>query len=124
MHSFDYDSLIFSIKLKIINIIKFEITIVAPVLILYAYEKYIPSIKHTILTIPELIITLLKLLNHLIEIIAGNIIILLISITPIILIPITITIADKTAIKLVYLPTFNPETFANSSSKVTINIFL
>ena len=105
-HSFDYDSLIFSIKLKIINIIKFEITIVAPVLILYAYEKYIPSIKHTILTIPELIITLLKLLNNLIEIIAGKIIILLIIITPIILIPKTITNADKTAIKVVYLPTF------------------
>jgi len=35
---------IFDIKEKIINIIKFTITIIAPALMLYTYEKYIPNV--------------------------------------------------------------------------------
>ena len=56
--------------------------------------------------------------------IAGKIMILLISITPIILIPITITKAVRIAIKLVYLLAFSPLAFAKSSSNVTANNFL
>ena len=72
----------------------------------------------------ELITTLLNVLNILIDVSAGNIIMLLINIVPIILIPTTITIAVNIAIKLVYLLTLKPLDFANSSSNVIKNTFL
>ena len=68
--------------------------------------------------------TFLNDLKILIDVSAGNIIILLISITPIILIPITIISAVSTAIIFVYLFAFNPFAFAKFSSKVTANNFL
>ena len=80
--------------------------------------------KNTTLIIPELITTCLKFLNILIDVRAGKMIILLISIVPIILIPTTITTAVSIAIKFVYHFTFKPVAFAKSSSNVTINSFL
>ena len=106
------------------NAIKLTITIIAPVLISYKYDKYIPIKNDIILIILELTTTLLNVLNILIDVNAGNIIILLISIVPIILIPTTMTIAVSIAIKFVYLFTFNPLDFANSSSNVIKNTFL
>ena len=106
------------------NSTKFTITIIAPVLMLYMYDKYIPIKNDTTLIIAELIITFLNDLNILIDVNAGKMIILLISITPIILIPTTIINAVNTAIIFVYLFAFKPLAFAKFSSNVTTNSFL
>ena len=62
----------------------------APVGNEYIYEIITPTTKQITDIIPALIITALKFLNILIEVSAGNIIRLEISIVPIILIPTTI----------------------------------
>ena len=65
------------------------------------YEKYNPNINAITETTAELITTFLKDLNNLIEVRAGNIIILLIKSVPISLIPTTISTAVSIAIKYV-----------------------
>ena len=81
----------YDIILKIISVIKFIMTMVAPVGASNMYEAIIPIIK-VIIDINALDITvLLKFLNNCIDVILGNIIKLDIKSEPIILIPITTT---------------------------------
>ena len=67
-------------------------------------------------------ITTLNLRNTRMEVSAGKIIRLEISRVPMILMPITITIAVSTESKVLYTPTFTPVALANVSSKVIANI--
>ena len=76
-------------SLKIINIIKFTITIVAPVGASKIYDKINPKVKAITETIILDITTVLNFLNICIDVNVGKIIRLDISSDPIILIPIT-----------------------------------
>ena len=66
--------------------------------------------------------TTLNLRNTRMEVSAGKIIRLEISRVPMILMPITITIAVSTESNVLYTPTFTPVALANVSSKVIANI--
>jgi len=96
----------------------------APAGVEKAKDAIIPKKKQTIDTIDEEITTDLKLLHTLIEVRAGKIIRLDISIVPMILIPTTIVIAVKNAMSILYPFTFVPVAFAKFSSKVTAKILL
>ncbi len=81
-----------------------------------------PIKKAKIDTTTEDTTTDLKVLNTLIEVRAGKIIKLDINIAPIILIPKTIVMAVKKAIRILYIDTLTPVALAKLSSKVTENI--
>lgn len=78
----------------------FTITTLAPAGVEYKKETVIPTKKHVTEIIPDEIITLLKLLKTRIDVNAGKMIKLEISIVPIIRIPRTIVIAVKKAINI------------------------
>ena len=87
-------------------------------------ESIIPETKLKREITAELIITLLKLLNIRIDVIAGKITSPEMSRVPIILIPTTIVSAVKNAIIILYKLTFIPVALEKLSSKVTANILL
>ena len=72
-----YSYIIFSKTEKRIKNTKLTKTIIAPVLILYKYDRYIPIKKDNTLITPELTTTLLKDLKILMDVNAGKIITLL-----------------------------------------------
>lgn len=106
------------------NTIILIITTLAPVGVAYRYEITIPIKKHIIDIIAEQSVTLLKVLNILIDVSAGNIIRLEIRRAPIIRIPRTIVMAVKNAINMLYMLVLTPVACAKFSSKVTANILL
>lgn len=114
----------FSTTIKITSVIILIETIVAPVGKSYIYEIMIEIIKHTTDKIAEVMVTLLKLLQTLIDVIAGNTTKAEIISEPIILIPRTMVIAVRIAISILNKPTFVPVEVANDSSKVTAKILL
>jgi hypothetical protein len=96
-------------------------TTLAPVGVAYIYEMTIPAKKHSIETRAEQTVTLKNFLNRRIELRAGKIIRLEISMAPIMRIPSTIVRAVKIAMSVLYKPVFIPAAFAKVSSKVTAN---
>ena len=80
--------------------------------------------KHTIDRIPDERTTPRKLLKIRIDVRAGKIIRLEISIAPIIRIPSTMVIAVRMAIKILYHSTLTPVALAKFSSKVTAKTLL
>ena len=113
-----------SIRQKIRNTTALTITTLAPVGVSSEYEAHIPTKKQQIESTPEQRITDLNFLQTLIEESAGKIISAEISKVPIILIPITIVKAVKSAITVLYTPVFKPVAFEKLSSKVTAKILL
>ena len=83
-----------------VNMMAFTITTLAPAGVAYKKETVIPTKKQATEIIPDEIITCLKLLNTRIDVKAGKIIKLEISIVPIIRIPRTMVIAVKKAINI------------------------
>lgn len=79
------------------NVARFTTTTLAPVGIDNTYESTTPKKKHTTETAAEHITTPLKLLNTRIDVSAGKIIRLEISIVPIILMPTTMVSALRMA---------------------------
>lgn len=114
---------VFAIE-NIINTNAFTTTILAPVGIENTYENTIPKKKQNTDIIAEHIITFLNVFTIFIDVSAGKIIKLEISIVPIILIPTTIVIAVNIAITVLYRFVFTPVAFAKFSSKVTAKILL
>ena len=106
------------------NNARFTRTTVAPVGVSKEKEIIIPAKKQNSETTTELIITERKLLKIRIEVRDGKIINAEISSVPIILIPITIVNAVKTAISILYAFVLTPVAFEKSSSKVTAKILL
>ena len=107
--------------LKRINIAKFATTTLAPAGMEKAYEQTNPAVKLIIDNMAEHTVTDKKLLKTLIDVNAGKIIKLEISMAPIIFIPITTVTAVKTDISVLYIPTFTPVAFEKLSSNVTAN---
>ena len=100
------------------------ITTLAPVGVSQEYDTHIPTKKQQSESTPEQRITDLNFLQTLIEESAGKIISAEISSVPIILIPITIVRAVKSAITVLYTPVLRPVALENVSSKVTAKIRL
>jgi hypothetical protein len=101
--------------------IMFTSTTLAPVGVLYMYETTTPEKKHTIEIMAEQIVTFLNFFSNRIELSAGKIIRLEISITPINLMPSTMVRAVNKAISILYKPVFIPAVFAKVSSNVMAN---
>ena len=106
------------------NIIALTATTLAPAGIEKANETKRPIKKHTTEITAETTTTFLKVLHTLIAVSAGKIIRLEISMAPIILIPITIVIAVRNAIKALSLSVFTPAALAKLSSSVTAKSLL
>ena len=110
-------------KLKIRKAARLTATIPAPAGIDHRQDAMIPVAKHTTETIAEEITTALNRENTRMEVNAGKMIRLEISIVPIIRIPTTIVTAVSTAIIRLYNPVFMPVALAKDSSNVTAKIF-
>ena len=104
------------------NTITFTITTLAPGAVSIARDENKPIRKQVTEINPEHITTERKLLQILIEVIAGKIIRLEIRSDPIIIIPKTIVTAVKTAISILYIFIFIPVAFEKLSSNVTAKI--
>ena len=114
--------LIKAINEKIIKIIMFIPTILAPVGVEKRKETTIPTNTQKTDIIADKIITPLKLLHTLMAVKAGKITRLEISNAPIILIPSTIVIAVSRARSILYKFVLTPVAFAKFSSKVIAKI--
>ena len=97
-------------------------TTLAPAGVDTQYDRIIPILKHTTDNMPELMITARKLLNRRIEVSAGKMIRLEISIAPIICMPSTIVTAVRIESRVLYNPTRTPVALEKFSSKVTAKI--
>ena len=106
---------------KTIKIIILIATTLAPVGVAYRYEKTTPVKKQNIETSAEQIVTFLNFLNTRMELRAGKIIRLEMSMAPIMRMPSTIVRAVKKAISILYKPVFIPVALAKVSSKVMTN---
>ena len=115
---------IFPVTHIIQNTAKFTITTLAPAGRFHIKDKYNPARKHISDITAELITTERKLEKIRIELSAGNIIKLDISIVPIIRMPITTVTAVKNAISILYKLTFTPPALEKFSSNVTAKILL
>ena len=100
------------------------ITTLAPVGVSHEYDTHIPTKKQQSESTPEQRITDLNFLQTLMEESAGKIISAEISRVPIILIPITIVRAVRSAIAVLKTPDLRPVALENVSSKVTAKILL
>ena len=99
-------------------------TTLAPVGVSHEYETHIPTKKQQSERIPEQRITDLNFLHTLIEESAGKMMSAEISSVPIILIPITIVSAVRSAITVLYTPVLSPVALEKVSSNVTAKILL
>jgi hypothetical protein len=106
------------------NAVKFTATTPAPAGMEYTKEMKIPVKKHTTDNMADETTTAKKLLHTRMEVSAGNIIRLEMSMAPIKRIPITMVSAVSTAMSVLYLPAFTPVALEKLSSNVTAKILL
>lgn len=124
MYNYDTFLLIIPTTEKTANAIAFTATTLAPAGIEKMKDTQSPVKKHTTETIADIVTTVLNVLQTRIAVSAGKITILEMSIAPMILMPITIVIAVRSAISVLYIPVCVPVAFAKVSSNVTAKILL